>query len=52
MRALVVNESFYPVHPPKQVLTSYFDKFKPQKLVSANHSSQIETITFQSPHYS
>jgi hypothetical protein len=33
MRAVVVKENFYPARPPKQVLTSYFDKFKPQNLV-------------------
>ena len=48
MRVLVVNQSFYSVLPPKQVLTTYFDKFKPQKLVWLSFV-RIENLSLSMP---
>lgn len=43
---------FQEIHPPKQFLMSYFDKFKPQKLVWLSFIDCSNIIVYQSrtPH--
>ena len=48
MRVIVVNKHFYPVHPPKQVLTNYFEYFNPQNLFRLTFA-QIENISLFNP---
>ncbi len=47
------KENFYPVHPPKQVLTNVFlTNLHRKNLFRLNIVRRLKTIAFQSPHYS